>query len=82
MRLSHCPKREEVGKSNVWFWPPSVSNNHAFARRWRTSPNYRPFFPESFFEERRFYIFSPNLSIIKYGWYHPDVFRLFRTREV
>ncbi|KAK4412287.1 hypothetical protein Salat_2980300 [Sesamum alatum] len=32
-------------------------------------------------EEGQFYIFLPNPSIIKYGWYHFDVFRFFRTRE-
>jgi hypothetical protein len=64
------------GNLHVWFWPgfPSVSNNLASARRWRTSPNYCPFILESFFEEGQFYIFLPNPSIIKYGWYHFDVF--------
>ncbi|KAG2481381.1 hypothetical protein PVAP13_J668401 [Panicum virgatum] len=39
------------GNLHVWFWPgfPSVSNNLASARRWRTSPNYCPFILESFF---------------------------------
>jgi len=36
------------GNLHVWFWPgfPSVSNNLASARRWRTSPNYCPFILE------------------------------------
>ncbi|KAM7249636.1 hypothetical protein ACFE04_011467 [Oxalis oulophora] len=32
-------------------------------------------------QEGQFYIFLPNPSIIKYGRYHFDVFRFFRTRE-
>lgn len=70
------------GNLHVRFWPagfPSVSNNLASARRWRTSPHYCPFLLESFFEEGQFDIFLPNLSIIKYGWYHFYVFRFFRT---
>ena len=74
------------GNLHVWFWPSTpygalfieaVSNNLASARRWRTSPNYCPFILESFFEEGQFDIFLPNTSIIKYGWYHFDVFRFF-----
>ncbi|KAJ1680781.1 hypothetical protein LUZ63_023998 [Rhynchospora breviuscula] len=44
------------GNLHVWFWPgfPSVSNNLASARHWRTSPNYCPFILDNFLRRDNF----------------------------